>query len=188
MRIAKIIYRDLRHYLTQLRVRADLARRQVSLGRGARIERPEPLRLRLNGRLVVADGTVLLACEEEGGMDNWGYEFGDVVYIGENCNLRASGCIISVGTHTMIATGCILIGSNHSMALDTPMRLQPSAKDRLGIIIEEGVWVGAGSIILPGTHIERGAVIAAGAVVRGLVPAETIFGGVPARQIGIRGV
>jgi acetyltransferase-like isoleucine patch superfamily enzyme len=86
----------------------------------------------------------------------------------------------------MIATGSILIGANHSISLNAPMCEQPIAQDRLGIIIEEDVWVGAGCIILPGAHIAHGAVIAAGAVVRGFVPANKIFGGVPARQIGER--
>ena len=42
-------------------------------------------------------------------------------------------------------------------------------------------------VLLDGVTIGRGAVVAAGSVVRGDVPAYTVWGGVPARQIGVRG-
>ena len=42
-------------------------------------------------------------------------------------------------------------------------------------------------MILPGVKISRGAIVAAGAVVKGDVDAYTIVGGVPARIIGRRG-
>ena len=186
LQAVKTFYRDIRGYFSTLKTRAILARRNVSVGRGVRIQHPEPKRLRLHGRLIVADYSSLLASPEDGSLGDWGFDFGDMVYIGENCNLRASGSRISIGANTMIATGSILIGANHSISLGSPMREQPIARDRLGIVIEEDVWVGAGCIILPGAHIEHGAVIAAGAVVRGIVPANTIFGGVPARQISER--
>ena len=51
------------------------------------------------------------------------------------------------------------------------------------INIEDEVWIGAGSIILPGVTVGRGSVIAAGAVVTGDVPENVIYGGVPAKFI-----
>jgi maltose O-acetyltransferase len=52
------------------------------------------------------------------------------------------------------------------------------------IIIEDGVWVGYGAIILPGVTIGKKSIIAAGSVVNKNVPAYTIVGGNPAREIG----
>lgn len=52
--------------------------------------------------------------------------------------------------------------------------------------IGDYVWLGSRCIILPGVHIGKGAVVAAGAVVTKDVPEFTIVGGIPAKPIGIR--
>ena len=54
------------------------------------------------------------------------------------------------------------------------------------IIIENDVWIGVNAIVLKGVCIEKGAVIAAGAVVNQLIPSNEIWGGVPAKKIGDR--
>ncbi len=51
------------------------------------------------------------------------------------------------------------------------------------IVVENEVWIGAGSIITQGVTIGRGAIIAAGSVVNKDVGAFTIVGGVPAKLI-----
>lgn len=51
------------------------------------------------------------------------------------------------------------------------------------IVVENGVWLGAGAVILPGVTVGRGAVVAAGAVVTTDVEAEWIVAGVPARPM-----
>jgi len=51
------------------------------------------------------------------------------------------------------------------------------------IVVEDEVWIGAGVIITQGVTIGRRAVIAAGAVVIGDVPTNTLVGGVPAKII-----
>jgi acetyltransferase-like isoleucine patch superfamily enzyme len=42
------------------------------------------------------------------------------------------------------------------------------------IIIEDGCWIGAGAIILRGTHIGRNTIIEAGSVVKGIIPSDSI--------------
>ena len=51
------------------------------------------------------------------------------------------------------------------------------------IIIEDNVWIGSNTFILPGVKIGKGSVIAANAVVTKDVPARSVVGGVPAKII-----
>lgn len=51
------------------------------------------------------------------------------------------------------------------------------------IVVEHGVWIGAGAVILPGVVIKQGAIIASGAVVTKECEANCIYAGVPAKKI-----
>lgn len=54
------------------------------------------------------------------------------------------------------------------------------------VFIGDRVWLGPGSIILPHTSVNEGAVVAAGAVVTKDVEAFTLVGGIPAKPLGKR--
>jgi acetyltransferase-like isoleucine patch superfamily enzyme len=54
--------------------------------------------------------------------------------------------------------------------------------------LEEDVWLGANVIVLKGTRIARGAVLAACSVVTNNEPPYEMWAGVPARKIGERPV
>lgn len=49
--------------------------------------------------------------------------------------------------------------------------------------IEEGAWIGAAAVILPGVTIGRGAIVGASALVNRSIPPMQVWGGVPARYI-----
>lgn len=51
------------------------------------------------------------------------------------------------------------------------------------IVVEEDVWIGCNVTLLPGAHLGRSAIIAAGAVVNSEIPPYCIAGGVPAKPI-----
>ncbi len=51
------------------------------------------------------------------------------------------------------------------------------------IIVGEGTFIGAGSTIMPGVTIGSHAVVGAGSLVTKDIPSETVWAGVPARQI-----
>ncbi len=51
------------------------------------------------------------------------------------------------------------------------------------IHIEDDVWIGAGSIIMPGVTVKRGSIIGSGAVVLRDTEEFCIYAGVPARKI-----
>jgi acetyltransferase-like isoleucine patch superfamily enzyme len=56
------------------------------------------------------------------------------------------------------------------------MQLSATAHD---IIVEDGVWIGAHSIVLPGVTIRSGAIIAAGSVIAEDVPSNVLVRGNP---------
>ncbi len=56
-------------------------------------------------------------------------------------------------------------------------------KEKATIKIQDDVWIGAGSIIMPGVTIKRGSIIGAGAVVLHDAEEFCIYAGVPARKI-----
>jgi acetyltransferase-like isoleucine patch superfamily enzyme len=109
------------------------------------------------------------------------------VYIGQHCNIRAGGGQITIGDNVLMANGVSIIATNHGMEPGTPMINQPSRTDIKDVFVGSDVWIGAHAVLLPGCRVESGSIVAAGAVVTGVVPENTIFGGVPARQIGMRG-
>lgn len=61
---------------------------------------------------------------------------------------------------------------------------QPGRKEPIVIVAD--VWIGANAVILRGVTIGRGAIVAAGAVVTRSVPEFEIWGGVPAKKLGVR--
>ena len=79
----------------------------------------------------------------------------------------------------------VLIGPRVNLTTENHP-LNPSDRRALitkPIVIRRRAWIGAGATILPGVTIGENAVIAAGAVVSKDVPANSVFGGVPAKFI-----
>lgn len=115
------------------------------------------------------------------------------VVIGEGSYV-SSGQVMSgrIGAWCSIGYDVLMGPSEHdpdqvttSPTLAARMGLPAGAADRAvpPPVIEDEVWIGARVVVLRGVRIGRGAVIAAGAVVVGDVPAGEIWGGVPARFI-----
>ncbi len=110
---------------------------------------------------------------------------GAVVRIGAGTRVHGSGIhaelSITIGQRCLIAANCQLFDANgHVLAMDAPAtRLDTAGKPR-AIVLEDDVWLGTGVIVLPGTHIGAGSVIAAGSVVGGVVPPRTLMRGNPA--------
>jgi len=95
--------------------------------------------------------------------------FGGRVEIGEDC-MFGHGVMLLAGTHDA-----------HKLGEERRIAVPREGHD---IVIERGVWLASGVIVLGPACIGEHAVVAAGSIVRGDVPARAIYGGNPAVKIG----
>jgi len=136
----------------------------------------------LGSGCVVYDYCILVSDDYS---EKSGILIGDNCHFNYQCYLSGSGGL-TIGSNCLFGPGVkIITGGHHYKDLEKPIILQGFTLDE--VIIEDNVWIGAGAIILPKAVIRKGAIVAAGAVVNGEVPANSIVGGVPARLISQRG-
>ncbi|KAA6333132.1 Galactoside O-acetyltransferase [termite gut metagenome] len=102
---------------------------------------------------------------------------GKRVFINHCCEFMDRGGI-TIGNDVLIAPKVNLITIGHPL---NPAERRATFTSP--IIIGNGVWIGAGAMVMPGVTVGENAIVAAGAVVTSNVPANTIVGGVPAKVI-----
>ena len=124
-------------------------------------------RLRLNQKRVT-----ILPGYTATSIDN--IRFGQDVLLSHQAFLQGAGGLM-FGSKIMVGPRANFITAGHDI-----VTRQPTAGP---IVIEDGVWIGAGAMILPNVTVGKGAVVAAGAVVVRDVDAGTVVGGVPARHL-----
>lgn len=98
-----------------------------------------------------------------------------------NSIIYARNCVY-IGEHVNIGAGCLITDSDHHslnyyerciLPVDYDVKSKP-------ILIDDGAFIGANSIILKGVHIGKRSVIGAGSVVTKDVPDDEIWAGNPA--------
>lgn len=122
------------------------------------------------------------------------------IRLGEMVSIHSRGRIsavnggkIQIGSRTSFNVGCILasrysvrIGNNvvfgpnvmiydHDHIMDKEKGTRGTGYTFGEVVIGDNCWIGAGTIILKGTHIGNNCVIAAGSVVRADVPDDTLL-------------
>lgn len=132
---------------------------------------------------------------------------GDHARIDDFCVLSAGAEGIGIGRHVHIAVMCTLIGNarielSDFSGLSSRTSVYSSSDDYGGaaltnptvpdrfrnvesapVHLGRHVIVGAGAVILPGTHMEDGAVLGALSLAHGRLAGFTIYTGVPARKL-----
>lgn len=110
-------------------------------------------------------------------------DYGKPVSIGKNCFIQQCCTFfgrggITIGNDVFIGPKCNIITINHDVNPENR-----SATYSRPVIIEDKVWIGINSTILPGVRIGYGSVIGAQSVVTKDVPPMTIVAGNPAKII-----
>lgn len=110
---------------------------------------------------------------------NWGSHthFGNHVYANFNLTLVDDGDIF-VGDNVMFGPNVTLATAGHPVE---PERRRLGMQFNIPIHIGNNVWIGAGSIVLPGVTIGDNTVIGAGSVVTKDIPAGVVAVGNPCR-------
>jgi acetyltransferase-like isoleucine patch superfamily enzyme len=105
--------------------------------------------------------------------------------IGNDCVIGAN-CVfdlqdkITIGDRVTLGPGTMLLTSTHELG---PQSHRAGVVTLARVVIQDGAWVRARAIILPGVTIGKGAIVEVGAVVNKDVAEHTRVGGVPAIQL-----
>ncbi|MBQ7318785.1 MAG: sugar O-acetyltransferase [Clostridia bacterium] len=113
---------------------------------------------------------------------NWGgrnVHFGNGVYANFNLTLVDDGHIY-VGDKVMFAPNVTVATANHPIEPSLRAKGYQYNKD---VHIGENVWIGAGTVIVPGVHIGKNSVIGAASVVTKDIPENVVAVGNPCRVI-----
>jgi carbonic anhydrase/acetyltransferase-like protein (isoleucine patch superfamily) len=130
------------------------------------------------------------------------------VWIGEHCKITGD---VRIGKYTTLNSGCLLFGkitignycqfgprvsiytANHAVNYLTTYNSEALFGGALKQLVEpkqvdigHDVWLGHGSVIMPGVSLGTGCIVGAGSVVTKAVAPYAIVGGSPARLIRFR--
>jgi maltose O-acetyltransferase len=101
------------------------------------------------------------------------------VFINHNVFIDAWETVI-IKEKAAIAFDVLICTSSHKIG---PPEKRAGISDRKPVVIGKGCWVGARATILPGVVLGDGCVIAAGAVVNKDCKPNTLYAGVPAKEV-----
>jgi acetyltransferase-like isoleucine patch superfamily enzyme len=127
--------------------------------------------VKIGNRVTIFNNTEICA------LADYPVRIGDNVFINQGCIIHPN---TTIGNNVLLGFRVLVIPDSHLIG--------PSSK-RAGnvifkpIVIEDGCWIGANSIILGGVTIGKGTIIAAGSVVNKDCEPNCIYGGNPAKLI-----
>lgn len=95
-------------------------------------------------------------------------KIGDHFFANRNVSITAID-EITIGNRVQIANNVVMVDHNHDFREHKGYFLSNK------IVVEDNVWIGANCVVLMGTHIGENSVIAAGSVVKGDIPPNTVY-------------
>lgn len=134
---------------------------------------------KLCGMKIGSDSYILMGTKI---MCPWRIKIGSGTYINENCFIDGRGELI-IGNNVSISRGTNILTGTHDSHSERFEFVSMAVK------IEDNVWTGINSIIMPGVILKKGCILAAGSVaIRQKIDTVecSIYSGVPAVKIGKR--
>lgn len=110
-----------------------------------------------------------------------GLKMGNNSAIGDYTQFGSAGGI-EIGEDVIMGSYISFHSENHNFSDYTKLIREQGVTSK-GIKIKNNVWVGAKVTFLDGCEVGNNSVVAAGAVVNGIYPDNSIIGGVPARVL-----
>ena len=120
------------------------------------------------------------------------FEYTNKISIGKNVGINSNTYIngvgeIEIGDYVLMGVGIMITSGEHpTNDRDVPVFFGQVIPNK--VIIEDDVWIGSNTCILPGVKIKKGCVIGANSVVTKNMELEEygIYAGSPAKKIGSR--
>lgn len=156
---SNIILSSFKHLFLKLKYRS-----RIRIGKRFKAKGADIRITNKNGRILIGPSFKVLKnslVHSDGG----GISVGKGVFVNRNC-LIVSRTKIVIGNDVSIGPNVCIYDHNH---LDS--RVTSNGEVR----IDDGAWIGAGTIILKGVHIGKNAIIGAGSVVTKDIPDGAVF-------------
>ena len=176
-----------------LALRLSLKRNVVLEGKVVIIGRPL-IDIRKGCKLYLGNG-VILTSKSKGYHLNmpspvklFAYLPGAEIRIGDETGIAGS-CVtahrsVTIGKRCLIAANCQIMDNNaHDLSFPDVEKRRQSAGSCLPVVIEDDVWLGTNTVVLPGVRIGRGSIIGANSVVCSNVPPMVVARGNPAEVV-----
>lgn len=148
-----------------------------------------PHRMRCRGTFVAGEGLRIDLLENYRGQS-----FEPMLEVGDNFHAEKNlhiGVVshMRIGKDVLVGSNVLIVDHNHGSIRDGDQSLLLPPADRAltrgrPISIGDRVWIGDGAIILPGTTLGEGSIVAANAVVSGDFPPGTLVSG--PRSVAVR--
>jgi acetyltransferase-like isoleucine patch superfamily enzyme len=113
-----------------------------------------------------------------------GVRIGRGAALGEFSYIGATGGV-DIGDNVIMGQYVSFHAQEHVFS-DPCIPIKDQGTTEKGIVVGDNCWVGARVTFLDGAQVGTGCVIAAGSVVRGHFPSNSIIGGIPAKVIDVR--
>lgn len=106
----------------------------------------------------------------------WKLEIGNHCWLGEQVWIDNLDRVV-IGNHVCISQGAMLLCGNHNYRRSTFDLITGT------ITLEDGVWIGAKTVVCPGVTCHSHSVLSVGAVATKNLGAYTVYAGVPAQML-----